>query len=1068
MKVFNRSTRQTEGLQLPGAEACPPPLPPPPPLPRSCPTFVLAVVTSFVSRLYPSSGLTWSADTPTRRCSFCRRLGFVAPGPVLSSHSPAKLYPRDRAPLWAWRPTASPCRWPAWTWPRRPPPCSCSGRCSARLIEPSPLQPDIQRTPPPLWPSPALWGLFLGRSSSWAWSSGCRWGSGLEERLGLGLDHKIARTFAEVEEKVNRRMGRLRAELQRREAELQRREAELERERRDGERLKGEKQEVEERAAYLSRQVSAAMEMMERLKKDLEGKERELRERQQSVHLILFMEMVDIECFLRETAQKEVEAKSRLQVFIETLLERADRAERQLLLLSTHTHHNHYTHRGHAFAEPYTPLPARGGRSLDASTDDIFADKMQESIGNRRSDRSYEDFVSGFRVGEAGCGRTWSKRNRRHHSTEEEEEDEEEDEGEEEGFWSSAEMRRLVFSRTHTPGSEAPSSLRSTPSHRRHGDRQLGADTLRLRAGLFCVFPYLDVRSLLCAAEVCSDWRFVARHPAVWTRLRLENARVSAEFLTTLSQWCTQTQSLVLNNLKPRSKRSDETREDYHKNTRGSVEPGVEALLRSAGGSLLHLSVSQCPHILTDRTLWLASCYSRNLQTLTYRSSSDPLGQEVLWALGAGCRSISSLQVAPAHPCQQPTRFGNRCLQTIGRCWPHLCSLSVGGASCGTQGLVAVVRSCTHLQVLELERITDLGLQAATELCKVGLKSLETLILTHTPVSGQAILHFHSMCDNIRSIVVEVAVSDYFEEPDTQEAQHLFGEILTTLKPEPPLVPGEWVEHDKAPPLIKECPGQSFQAWRLLKYLKSSLSEADDILLEPYLQSWDQLLNFMESLGTMVGFFSQKVKEKIVLIRALSLKHRAEAHGKRDPSDRSGLQTPASFGLKHGAYRSLRSMVEAELNTGVVNFSRRTDSGCRTLLRLHRSLLWLKLMLEGLAEGPDADGRYKTPGELSRDAYKVALAPHHPWVLRQAAEFVFLALPDRRYFLQLTVALSEGFVTHGALVWSLPVVGPHVDREVFLPRARLPTNPADEQFDAQVAPHVVGQVSLAFKKASAL
>lgn len=74
-------------------------------------------------------------------------------------------------------------------------------------------------------------------------------GIGLEERLGLGLDHKIARMFAEVEERVNRRVGRLRAELQRREAELKR-------ERRDGERLRCEKQEVEERAAYLSRQVS--------------------------------------------------------------------------------------------------------------------------------------------------------------------------------------------------------------------------------------------------------------------------------------------------------------------------------------------------------------------------------------------------------------------------------------------------------------------------------------------------------------------------------------------------------------------------------------------------------------------------------------------------------------------------------------------------------------------------------------------------------------------------------------------------------------------------------------------
>ena len=38
------------------------------------------------------------------------------------------------------------------------------------------------------------------------------------------------------------------------------------------------------------------------------------------------------------------------------------------------------------------------------------------------------------------------------------------------------------------------------------------------------------------------------------------------------------------------------------------------------------------------------------------------------------------------------------------------------------------------------------------------------------------------VCDNIRSIVVEVSAKDYFEEPDTQEAQHLFREILSTLK----------------------------------------------------------------------------------------------------------------------------------------------------------------------------------------------------------------------------------------------------------------------------------------------
>lgn len=137
----------------------------------------------------------------------------------------------------------------------------------------------------------------------------------------------------------------------------------------------------------------------------------------------------------------------------------------------------------------------------------------------------------------------------------------------------------------------------------------------------------------------------------------------------------------------------------------------------------------------------------------------------------------------------------------------------------------------------------------------------------------------------------------------------------------------------------------------------------------------------------MVSFFSKKVKEKVDLVRELSLRASAKDYGKHNMP-----KSPQPLGLKNDvsvteselddtkvskpplifrsspleAYYSVRSMVEAELKAGLVNFSWRTDSGCRTLLRLHRSMLWLKLMLEGLAEEPGADGRYKTPGELSR------------------------------------------------------------------------------------------------------
>lgn len=52
----------------------------------------------------------------------------------------------------------------------------------------------------------------------------------------------------------------------------------------------------------------------------------------------------------------------------------------------------------------------------------------------------------------------------------------------------------------------------------------------------------------------------------------------------------------------------------------GCLEEGLETLLKATGGNLLILKVSHCPNLLTDRSLWLASCYCRALQAVTYRS----------------------------------------------------------------------------------------------------------------------------------------------------------------------------------------------------------------------------------------------------------------------------------------------------------------------------------------------------------------------------------------------------------------------------------------------------------------
>ncbi|CAM5110466.1 unnamed protein product [Eretmochelys imbricata] len=637
----------------------------------------------------------------------------------------------------------------------------------------------------------------------------------------LEVDKRLEKLTEEVEQKIASQVGRLQVELDRKSSEL-------EKAKQESVRLSREKQELEDRATELSRQVDVSVEMLASLKQDLVQKEQELTRKQQ--------EVVQIDQFLKETAAREANAKVRLQQFIEELLDRADRAEKQLQIISCSTTPNGSLGRcsvpgskgasrprdrhagpGAAAHSSYAESNQRSSSSTGASSrvkavsqssgcyesdgaelyqPEENADGHPYHSGQSRGvDGSFERPVvarsSGLR---RQAIQNWHRRPYRD-STEGEEGDisdvgsrTTESEAE---VWEQdrrippeANLARPLNSckltaRSEGGGGKAVRPERGSPSR---SNEVISPEILKMRAALFCIFTYLDTKTLLKAAEVCKDWKFVARHPAVWTRVLLENARVSSKFLGMLSQWCTQTHSLTLQNLKPRLRGKKESKEEYMKSTRGCLEAGLESLLKATGGNLLILRISHCPNILTDRSLWLASCYCRALQAVTYRSCTDPVGHEVIWALGAGCRDIISLQVAPLHPCQQPTRFSNRCLQMIGRCWPHLRALGVGGAGCGIQGLASLARNCMRLEVLELDHVTEINQEVAAEVCREGLKGLEMLVLASTPVTPKALLHFNSVCRNLKSIVVQVGIMDYFKEPNSPEARKMFEEMVNKLQ----------------------------------------------------------------------------------------------------------------------------------------------------------------------------------------------------------------------------------------------------------------------------------------------
>ena len=143
----------------------------------------------------------------------------------------------------------------------------------------------------------------------------------------------------------------------------------------------------------------------------------------------------------------------------------------------------------------------------------------------------------------------------------------------------------------------------------------------------------------------------------------------------------------------------------------------------------------------------------------------------------------------------------------------------------------------------------------------------------------------------------------------------------------------------------------------------------------PRLSSCFPSSRFLNSLGAIFSFVSKDVTAKLQVMERL----------------RSGPQR------EH--YSSLQSMVAYEVGNQLVDLERRSrhpDSGCRTVLRLHRALRWLQLFLEGLRTSPE-DARTAV---LCTDSYNASLAAYHPWIIRRAVTVAFCTLPTRKVFLE--------------------------------------------------------------------
>ncbi|XP_069774865.1 ceramide-1-phosphate transfer protein [Narcine bancroftii] len=169
---------------------------------------------------------------------------------------------------------------------------------------------------------------------------------------------------------------------------------------------------------------------------------------------------------------------------------------------------------------------------------------------------------------------------------------------------------------------------------------------------------------------------------------------------------------------------------------------------------------------------------------------------------------------------------------------------------------------------------------------------------------------------------------------------------------------------------------EPFRLSEVLESFKKCLTENGELMQEHYLNGWKGLVKFMNSLGTAFAFISKDAVTKIQILENYI-------------SSENGSE-----------YETIQSMVKYEVNHKLVNLKRRGDhwdSGCRTLLRLHRALRWLQLFLEKLRVACD-DSKTSV---LCAEAYNDSLANFHPWIVRKTAILAFHFLPSRAEFFEI-------------------------------------------------------------------
>lgn len=142
-----------------------------------------------------------------------------------------------------------------------------------------------------------------------------------------------------------------------------------------------------------------------------------------------------------------------------------------------------------------------------------------------------------------------------------------------------------------------------------------------------------------------------------------------------------------------------------------------------------------------------------------------------------------------------------------------------------------------------------------------------------------------------------------------------------------------------------------------------------EVVMDEYIQIFQQLYKFFCMLGTVFSFVGSDVKSKLEILQEYR------------------------EGENKDSYETVERMLAYEKSTGYLE-ENKLSSGSRTFLRLHRALVFVSQFLDKTLYIKEDEGTY----HVCKEAYKGTLSKFHPWLIQKGATLAMYALPTKKEF----------------------------------------------------------------------